>query len=321
MKITYSWRLVKLLTVSAVLVLSVQILVCRVTLSKHPFKPHPLPVDEYRIVSPETYQYILNQPALCKDRSPFLVLMVPVAPVEAEAREAVRKTWGAPSQDTLTLFYVGLLEVGQVLSIQDKLEEESRTHADIIQMNFQDSYQNLTIKTMMMMNWLATYCPNASYAMKVDADIFVNVFYLIRRLRSSPRQGFITGSVINDGRPRRDSNSKWYVSEELYPEDSFPWYVSGAGYVFSVDLAARISWASRFVRMIPLEDVYVGLCLRVLGIRPVYSRTLLTLRNLFEIRQLEYDRCTFAKLVIVNQFKPSGLLHIWQDFFKGHTSC
>ena len=174
---------------------------------------------------------------------------------------------------------------------------------------------------MMMMNWLGTHCPNASYAMKVDSDIFVNVFLLLRRLRGSPRQAFITGSVISDGRPRRDPNSKWYVSEELYPEDSFPWYVSGAGYVFSADLASRISWASRFVRMIPLEDVYVGLCLRVLGVRPVYSRTLLTLRNLFEIRNLEYDRCTFSQLVIINGFKPSQLLHAWQDFFKDHTSC
>lgn len=321
MKRTYSWRLVKLLTASAVLVLSAQILLCRVTLRKHPFKPSPVPVEKYRIISPETYHYIINQPSLCKDRAPFLVLMVPVAPVEAEAREAVRKTWGGPSQDTLTLFYMGLPDGGKVQDVQKMLEEESRKHADIIQMNFQDSYQNLTIKTMMMMNWLATNCPDASYAMKVDADIFVNVFYLIRRLRGSPRQGFITGSVINDGRPRRDSNSKWHLSEELYPEDSFPWYVSGAGYVFSVDLAAKISWASRFVRMIPLEDVYVGLCLRVLGIRPVYSYTLLTLRNLFEIRKLEYDRCVFAKLVIVNQFKPTELLHIWQDFSKGHTSC
>ncbi|GAA6226640.1 beta-1,3-galactosyltransferase 2-like [Lates japonicus] len=188
-------------------------------------------------------------------------------------------------------------------------------------MNFQDSYQNLTIKTMMVMNWLATHCPNTSYVMKVDADIFVNVFYLIRWLRSSPQQGFITGSVINDGRPRRDRNSKWHISEEQYPEDSFPPYVSGAGYVFSADLAGRISWASRFVRMIPLEDVYVGLCLRVLGVRPVYSFSLLTLRNLFEIRNLEYNRCTFAKLMIVNGFNPSKLLHDWQDFSKGHTSC
>ncbi|XP_041792368.1 beta-1,3-galactosyltransferase 1 [Chelmon rostratus] len=321
MRITCAWRLVKLLTVSAVFVLSAQILVSRVTLGNHPSKPSPLPVEEYRVISPETYQYIFNQPTVCKDRSPFLVFMVPVAPLEVAAREAVRKTWGAPSQDILTLFYMGLPEGRQVSSIQDMLEEESRKQADIIQMDFQDSYQNLTIKTMMMMNWLVTYCPNTSYAMKVDADIFVNVFYLIRRLRSSPRQDFITGSVINDGRPRRDINSKWHVSEQLYPEDSFPWYVSGAGYVFSADLAARISWASRYVRMIPLEDVYVGLCLRVLGVRPVYSRSLLTLRNLFEIRTLEYDRCTFAKLVIVNRYNPSQLMHIWQDFSKGHSSC
>ncbi|XP_037633010.1 beta-1,3-galactosyltransferase 2 [Sebastes umbrosus] len=318
---TSYWRLVKLLSVSVVLFLSVHVLVSR----KHPPKPiSPLPVEEYRLISPETYQYHLNQPAVCKDRprAPFLVFMVPVAPLEVLAREAIRKTWGAPGEDTLTLFYVGLPDGGQVSSsIQAELEEESRTHGDIIQMNFQDSYQNLTIKTMMMMNWLATHCPDASYAMKVDADVFVNVFHLIRRLRRSPRQGFITGSLISDGRPRRDGNSKWHVSEELYPEDSFPPYVSGAGYVFSADLAARISWASRFVRMIPLEDVYVGLCLRVLNVRPVYSLSLLTFRNLFEIRQLEYDRCTFVGLVIANRFKPSQLLHMWQDFSKGHSSC
>lgn len=316
MRRTCYWRLVKLLTVSAALVLSAHVLV-----SKHPPQPSPLPAEDYRLISPDTYRYQLNQPAVCKHRTPFLVLMVPVAPLEAAAREAIRETWGAPGQDTLTLFYVGLPEGGQGSSIQAKLEEESRTHADIIQMDFQDSYQNLTVKTMMMMHWLATHCPHASYAMKVDADIFVNVFYLIRRLRSSPRQGFITGSVISDGRPRRDSSSKWYLSEEQYPEDSFPAYVSGAGYVFSADLAARISWASRFVRMIPLEDVYVGLCLRVLAVRPAYSRSLLTFRNLFEIRQLEYDRCTFAKLVISNGYKPSELLHLWSDFSAGHSSC
>uniref|UniRef100_A0A3B5JY57 Hexosyltransferase n=1 Tax=Takifugu rubripes TaxID=31033 RepID=A0A3B5JY57_TAKRU len=201
------------------------------------------------------------------------------------------------------------------------LLEENRAHADIIQMDFQDSYQNLTIKTMMMMNWLSVYCSHASYGMKVDADIFVNVFRLVKHLRSSPRHSFITGSIISDGVPRRDSSSKWYLSKQQYPEDTFPWYVSGAGYVFSTDLAARISWASTHVHMIPLEDVYVGLCLQVLGVRPVYSRTLIPFRNLFEIQHLEYDRCTFAKLIIVNHFKPSELVHIWQDFSRYYASC
>ncbi|XP_074525446.1 beta-1,3-galactosyltransferase 2-like [Halichoeres trimaculatus] len=321
MKTTCLRRLLKFGAVVVVLVLSAEILLNKTKVRKTPPKLTPLSAEEYRPISPDTYRYILNQPAACRDREPFLVFMVPVSPVQAEARKAVRDTWGAPGQDTLTLFFVGLPEGGQGSSTQWELEEESSQHADIVQMNFQDSYQNLTIKTVMMMTWLAAHCPNATYAMKVDADIFVNVFYLMKRLEGSPRQDFITGSVIWDGKPRRDIHSKWHVSEDLYPEDSFPPYVSGAGYVFSADLAARITWASRFVRVIPLEDVYVGLCLRVLGVRPVYSRSLPTFRNLFEIRTLDYDRCSFSKLVIVNGFKPSKLRDIWEDFTKGRASC
>ncbi|KAM4577711.1 beta-1,3-galactosyltransferase 1 [Odontesthes bonariensis] len=285
--------------------------------------PNPLPAEDLRLISSLTYRYLFNQPDVCRDRSPFLVLMVPVAPHEAAAREAVRRTWGSADGDTLTLFYAGLpaAVAGQPPPTQALLEQESRLHGDIIQMDFMDTYQNLTIKTLMMMKWLATHCPHASYAMKVDADIFVNVEHLIQRLKGSPRLGFITGSVIRDGGPRRDPGSKWYLPEELYPEDSFPPYVSGAGYVFSSDLAGRISWASRFVRAIPLEDVYVGLCLRVLGVQPVYSHRLLFLGNLFEIQKLEYERCAFSRLIIANGFKPPELLRVWQDFSKGHAHC
>ncbi|MEQ2207064.1 hypothetical protein XENOCAPTIV_006655, partial [Xenoophorus captivus] len=309
---------VKFLCASVLLLLTAFFLLGTV---RYTAEPTPLFAKEYRRISPFTYRYLLNQPEVCRNRSPFLVFLVPVSPHQEEARQAVRRTWGAPRRDTLTLFFSGLPEGGLLSPLHSALEKEGQQYADIIQMNFRDSYQNLTIKTMVMMKWLAAHCPNASYAMKVDSDIFVNVFHLIRRLRSSPRVAFITGSVIWDGRPRRDPSSKWYLSEKLYHEDSFPPYLSGAGYVFSTDLAGRISWASRFVQVIPLEDVYVGLCLRVLGVRPVYSHSLPLFRNLFEIRKLEYDRCTFVKLIIVNSFKPSELLHVWEDFSKGQADC
>uniref|UniRef100_A0A3B3DAN5 Hexosyltransferase n=1 Tax=Oryzias melastigma TaxID=30732 RepID=A0A3B3DAN5_ORYME len=265
---------------------------------------------EHRLLSPLTYRYLLNQPDACRDRSPLLVLLVPVAPQDSAARGAVRRTWGSAERDVLTLFFSGLPGAQLQPSLQGALQEESRLHADIIQMDFLDSYQNLTIKTMMMMKWFSTFCPHAAFGMKVDADVFVNVFLLLERLQRSPRRGFITGSVIYDGQPRRDPNSKWFLSEERYRDHTFPPYVSGAGYVFSGDMAGRISWASRFVRMIPLEDVYVGLCLRVLDVRPVYSRSGMFLRNLFEIRTLKYDRCTFARLLIVNRYRPAELLQI-----------
>lgn len=280
--------------------------------------------EDYELISPRTYKYVHNQPHVCNNRSDILVVfLVPVAPHNYAQREAVRRTWGAPGLDTLTLFFLGLPEEGaQKPSIQDKVEAESRKHGDIIQVNFIDTYQNLTIKTLLMMRWLDAHCPQTHYGMKVDADIFVNTFYLKDYLKSCPRRNFITGSVISDGKPRRDNSDKWRISEQQYPEDSFPPYVSGAGYVFSWDVAGGISWASRSVRLIPLEDVYVGLCLRDLDILPQYAYILTPLpRNLFVVRNLKYERCRFAKLVIVNGFKPSELVDAWEDFKRGYAQC
>ncbi|XP_053727076.1 beta-1,3-galactosyltransferase 2 [Synchiropus splendidus] len=316
MRIRFSGRTLTFVALSALLVFSAHVL-----LGKDEPKPRPLPPEDFRLLSPQTYDYVLNQPDSCRPRSPFLVLMVPVAPEQRRFRDAIRRTWGAAGERTLTRFYMGAPEGGLDGSAQLELERESRQHGDVIQMTFVDSYRNLTIKTLMMMNWLSVHCPDASFAMKVDSDIFVNVPYLLRRLQRSPTLAFITGSVISDGTPRRDPGSKWHLSEDEYPEDSFPPYVSGAGYVFSLDLARHISSASRFVRMIPMEDVYVGLCLRVLGVQPVYSRTFLPPRNLFEIRKLHYDRCTFARRIIVNGFGPAELLRVWPDFSQGHADC
>ncbi|XP_066510932.1 beta-1,3-galactosyltransferase 1-like [Hoplias malabaricus] len=285
----------------------------------------PLEDHVFKVISPSTYRYKLNQPKLCERRQPFLVFMIPVTADDSEARETIRKTWAqdnlVPNVNTARLFFIG--QPGDLLqNLEERLRTESKTYGDIIQMDFLDTYHNLTIKTLMIMNWLATYCSSAQYAMKVDADIFVNVPYLVDYLQKiSSQQDYITGSVIADGHPRRDQNSKWYLSKEVYPESALPPYVSGAGYVFSIDLAKKISLASRFVRPIPMEDVYVGLCLHFLDIHPKFSRTLLPYRNLFEIRRLDYDKCTFVQRIIVTGFSPSQLLDIWYDFQSTSSSC
>ncbi len=38
-------------------------------------------------------------------------------------------------------------------------------------LDFLDCYKNLTIKTMVMLEWLDSYCSSASYAMKIDSDV------------------------------------------------------------------------------------------------------------------------------------------------------
>ncbi|XP_051963623.1 beta-1,3-galactosyltransferase 2 [Xyrauchen texanus] len=242
-------------------------------LSPSLIRPTPTLKELYDVISPSTYRYILNQPEVCERNSPpFLILMIPLTLENTEARTAIRWTWGQenliPHVNILRLFVIGQPTKSNPV-LQQHLERESKEYGDIIQMDFVDTYQNLTIKTMMIMHWIATYCQRAWYAMKIDADIFLNVRYLVDYLYAQgkfSRQDYITGSVIKKSHPNRNSINKWYISEDIYPDTVYPPYLSGAAYVFSSDLARKISLASRFVRPIPLEDVYVGLCLQHLGV-------------------------------------------------------
>ncbi|XP_026787148.1 beta-1,3-galactosyltransferase 2 [Pangasianodon hypophthalmus] len=316
-------RLLKLLVLAALIALFLYVSV-KHTASLPPKSSRLLPKELYKLISPLTYKYLLNQPDLCQNRKPFLVLVIPVTLQDSESRTAIRKTWGqenlVPHVDTARVFFIGEPRERDP-KLEEDLEKESMAYRDIVQMDFLDTYHNLTIKTMMIMNWLASYCRSAQYAMKIDADIFLNLPYLVDYLQNKAKHNYITGSVITDGRPRRNPNSKWYLSEELYSENLFPPYLSGAGYVFSVDLAKKISMASKFVRPIPMEDVYVGMCLHFLNIRPEFAWTLLPYKNLFEIRHLDYDRCTFAKRVIVTGFTSTKLMSMWTDFQSAAFSC
>ena len=63
-----------------------------------------------------------------------------------------------------------------------QIVEEYRTHGDIIQEDFVDSYMNLTLKTIMGIKWAQNYCSKASFILKTDDDIFVNIPLLMENL-------------------------------------------------------------------------------------------------------------------------------------------
>ncbi|NWU70488.1 B3GT5 galactosyltransferase, partial [Pterocles burchelli] len=68
--------------------------------------------------------------------------------------------------------------------------------------------------------------------------------------------------------PIRKIKSKWYVSREEYPGNTYPPFCSGTGYVLSTDVASQIYSVSESVPFIKLEDVFIGLCLDKLKIHP-----------------------------------------------------
>ena len=61
--------------------------------------------------------------------------------------------------------------------MQSKLEEESAEHGDILQETFQDSYNNLTIKSIFILKYYVGVADNLGnkFLLKTDDDSFVHL--------------------------------------------------------------------------------------------------------------------------------------------------
>ena len=149
------------------------------------------------------------------------------------------------------------------------IQNESVKYGDIIQENFIDSYRNMTHKVLMGLKWAGQMCPNATYVMNLDSDMFVNVYNLVASLEDAPRRHFAVGHLKVNTSPLRNRRSKWHTPLEMYPESTYPPYLNGPAYVMSGDLPGRIFNESAHVRYIPWDDVFIGLVMKKVGVRPV----------------------------------------------------
>ncbi|XP_072000736.1 beta-1,3-galactosyltransferase 2-like [Engystomops pustulosus] len=278
---------------------------------KHPLAPpYPYP-----------YKFLINQPDKCKNRKPFLVLMVLVESHDLESRQTIRETWGNDSLydvDVVTVFLVGLPQFAPVL-IQVLLEEESLVYGDIIQQDFMDTYYNLTLKTLMGIEWVTKFCSNTSYIMKIDNDMFLNVDYVVHKILDPEvplRENFFTGDIRFNTPPFRDRTVKWYVPKEIYPNDTYPPYCTGPGYVFSIDVAKKIYDVAQTIRVIPMEDVFMGICLYELHIKITIPEPWT-----FNTNKFFYDACGFRLFATVHHFSNYELRSIWKDFVAKKSQC
>ena len=270
-------------------------------------------------LSPGPYPYLIGEKNKCREgkEAPFLVLLITVQAQQRDRRDAIRSTWGNKSlellpqgrQSVVPLFLLGGEKAGLRGRLQQMaLESESLRHHDIIQQDFLDSYNNLTLKTLMGLNWVAMRCPQATFVMKTDSDVFVNTRYLVDKLlRLTPRvENYITGGILNGTGPIRDKRNKWYVSKDDYPGHTYPVYLSGTGYVFSGDLAAKIYNTSLSVPPFIFEDVHVGMRLAELGIEPTPP-----LPNEFNNLPVPWSGHGYSRLVTSHMVSPSDMLEFW----------
>jgi hypothetical protein len=253
-----------------------------------------------------------------------LLIIVISAPANFLQRKAIRLTWGTYTQrsDINIAFLIG--QVNQP-NITASLLKETALYDDIITANFQDSYQNLTLKSMAMLEWTSSYCSKAEYLLKADDDMFINVDNLLQfidkldkvdRSRSEPK---IYGHLVRAGEPDRRETSKFFLSYEQFSGNTFPDYVTGPAYLFSSTLIAPSFFEKGMeARFNPMEDVFVtGLLAEALNV----SRVEVAEFQSFPIQLEMTNDCELSKYISIHRVSYRGQLEIWRRLSDGRTEC
>ncbi|CDW61142.1 Galactosyl T domain containing protein [Trichuris trichiura] len=211
------------------------------------------------------FRYVLLREDFCQKKYPeiFVIAIVHTGLRNFKRRSLIRKTW-ANSEfykkfKLAVVFAVG--EDPQHPSVQATLQREWETYEDIVQFNFTDTYHNLSLKAISWLNWAAKYCPNAKYILKVDDDVHVNTFGIMRffrkrkALESSPKAFYCF--VRRGTRVERGEEDKWYVPYEEFNETVFPRFCSGSSYSLTMPAVQPLLDSVKLTPFLWLDDVYI----------------------------------------------------------------
>ncbi|NXF02852.1 B3GL1 acetylgalactosaminyltransferase, partial [Smithornis capensis] len=275
---------------------------------------------EYEPVYKQKHLFTLQERWNCQDINPFLAILVSSSPGDVKARQAIRITWGSQSSwwghRVLTLFLLGHDIQRGDKAAELSVEDESILYGDIIQQDFMDTYNNLTLKTIMAFQWVTEFCPNVRFLMKTDVDVFINTPNLVKfLLRQNSSGNLFTGYPLIHNYAYRGFNRKRYISYEEYPFQLYPPYCSGMGYILDGKLALRIYELMSHVKPVKFEDVYVGICLNILKVNISVPED----AEQFFLYKINFDTCKYRHLIAVHGLTPSELIRFWQELSSSNS--
>ena len=217
--------------------------------------------DIRQIIRPELSSYLFNPVEKCA-KGVDVIFISFSNPSDLHIRNEIREKW--TRNQTLRVAHVFFLGSTKNMTASKDIEDEFFKYNDIVQDDFIDTYKNLTLKSMSVLKWVSSYCPNVTFTVKHDTDTQVEVDKLVQALYRQHRRhkSFIIGNLDKKAKPIR-SGSKWSVSCETYPSSRYPAYIHGPTYGLTTNLASRLLHACLDLPYFELEDIFVtGVCAR-----------------------------------------------------------
>lgn len=256
-------------------------------------------------------------PAICPDMGNSLQLLIIIAsaPSHSEARMAVRQTWGhyKVRRDVSIAFMLGKTNNS---SLQNQLNSEEYMYGDIIQGKFLDTYDNLTLKTISMLEWVDNYCPNVAFILKTDDDMFINVSKLLSMIsKRNKNDRIIYGRLAKKWKPIRNKKSKYYISRQQYKPAVFPDFTTGPAYLISSCVVHDLYLAALNHTYCKLEDVFVtGIVAHYINVKRVHV-------NEFLNKRISFHPCNVQKGISIHMVRYSEQFDLWKKLLDGRSKC
>ncbi|XP_008574930.1 PREDICTED: UDP-GlcNAc:betaGal beta-1,3-N-acetylglucosaminyltransferase 3 [Galeopterus variegatus] len=258
----------------------------------------------------------------------FLLLAIKSSPSNYERRELLRRTWGRERSvqglQLRRLFLVGTdPSPHEARKVNRLLALEARTHRDILQWDFHDSFFNLTLKQVLFLQWQETRCTNASFVLNGDDDVFAHTENMVSYLQGhDPDRHLFVGHLIQNVGPIRISYSKYYVPTVVTQEEKYPPYCGGGGFLLSRFTATALRRAARVLDLFPIDDVFLGMCLKLEGLKPGSHSGIRTAGvHAPSARLSSFDPCFYRELLLVHRFLPYEMLLMWDALSQADLSC
>ncbi|XP_034458819.1 N-acetyllactosaminide beta-1,3-N-acetylglucosaminyltransferase 2 [Hippoglossus hippoglossus] len=295
------------------------------------------------------YPLLINQPGMCRKKNssfglgtPMLLMAVKSQVGNFENRQAIRETWGRSGVVKMdsnkrgglvrTVFLLGRQDssTGPHPNLTNLLDLENQKYGDILQWDFRDTFYNLTLKDSLFWHWLQQHCPTAMFVFKGDDDVFVRTGALLDYLHQKWEEhdrwrpytndsglDLFVGEVIYNAMPNREPSTKYYIPERFY-KGGYPPYAGGGGVVYSRSLAMRLKEVSARVRLFPIDDVYLGMCLHRLGLAPGHHPGFLT----FDLPESDRGNpCAYRSVLLVHRRSPKEMLTLWNQLQNLPGQC
>ncbi|XP_010550643.1 PREDICTED: hydroxyproline O-galactosyltransferase GALT6 [Tarenaya hassleriana] len=175
-------------------------------------------------------------------------------------RMAVRRSWMqhklVKSSKVVARFFVALHSRKEV---NVELKKEAEFFGDVVIVPYMDNYDLVVLKTVAICEY-GTHRFSAKYIMKCDDDTFVRVDAVLSEATKAPLdRSLYIGNINYYHKPLREG--KWAVTYEEWPEEDYPPYANGPGYILSTDIAGFIvrEFEKHRLRLFKMEDVSVGM--------------------------------------------------------------